>query len=96
MALLACPHCDVTHWTVQIRSVLIDLEPETFMEILSCFGCARKVDAKTYAEYGIKSCDFCGEFRKDVEERSVYVDTDQNKEEFLCCGPCETDRLMSV
>lgn len=91
-----CPYCHVAHWTVKVRSLLIDLEPDFLSEIVSCWGCSQKIVAKTHARYGIKRCDFCDQYRNDVEERSVYVDTDQNTEGHLCCGPCESDRLMSV
>lgn len=94
--IIKCPRCGVSHWTVKEREVLIDLEPDFLSKIVSCWGCSQKIIAKTHARYGIECCDFCDQYRKDVELREVYVDTDQQKEEALCCGPCENDRLMSV
>lgn len=91
-----CPLCGVFHWTVQSRNLLVDLEPDHHMDVVSCWGCSQNIIARTHARYGIQCCDFCDQYRKDVELRDVYVDTDQNTEEVLCCGSCETDRLMSV
>lgn len=96
LSYLECEYCVVIDGSVRSRKILTDYHADTYETRISCHRCAENATSQTYRTAGINLCDLCLEYREDVEVRSVFVNTMQEKEDIMCCMKCEDDRLMSV